>query len=543
MKKLLSVLLCAAMLAAMLVVSASAVTSTVTDDTWSSLDIKALFTENATTGEIYSDLAEDFYDDEWYRETLPDEYGLEEQVLCTNQTRGFAISPDGKFAFLGNLNGGTGFRGCAMFNLYTGKITDVYYKYDGNEANCNFGVGPFSYPKGIAVDDRGYVYVGFAFSNNYNVVKLGVAQADYEKETMTEVSCVDLCNFGTIGDTNGTRVGTNGVNVVHVGEKYYCYAVLNYVYDAVVCFDVTDPANPVLNKDFGKEGYLEFSAADCTVLPEGLKIDEAYNFAVDTDGSVYVCARFLNDAGEKSFGVMQINPNGTELQRTYMFETSDTAYSICIYGSYLIVGSKKAVNGIYVLDSGSFDLVKQVKLSEDYNKSITYVTVVNDILYIDHETDANECPDNTILVAPLTEKAAVMLEYQAAVINDPDHKMGDDDTDADTTAPDDGTGEVTTAPAGDVTTAADVSTADDVSTAVTTAAGTDADTTKAPAGTDADTTAAGTDKSEGSTAVTTAADTEKSGSGCGSVITSGAAILAVLTAFAGAAFVKRNKND
>ena len=59
------------------------------------------------------------------------------------------------------------------------------------------------------------------------------------------------------------RSGINGVEVAKIGDKYYCYVMTNYAYDALYCFDVTNPSKPVLNTDFGTNGYINFSDDQC----------------------------------------------------------------------------------------------------------------------------------------------------------------------------------------------------------------------------------------------------------------------------------------
>ena len=54
----------------------------------------------------------------------------------------------------------------------------------------------------------------------------------------------------------------------------------NYAYDALYCFDVTNPSKPVLNTDFGTNGYINFSDDQCPVRTADSMLDDGYYLAV-----------------------------------------------------------------------------------------------------------------------------------------------------------------------------------------------------------------------------------------------------------------------
>jgi hypothetical protein len=400
-----------------------------------------------------------------------------------------------------------------MMDLSTGSITDVYYYYE--EENVDATATRFSFAKGIAADDRGYVYVGFACSSNYNVVNLGIAQANDTEKTLDEVALVTVYEWGKPGDAGGIQIGVNGVAVQQVGDKYYCYCMVNYAYDALVCYDVTDPANPVLNTEFGTGGAIIFSDDDCPVYPTGTKLNDGNFLDVDADGTIWLCAKFENG----KYGVMKIAPDGSACADS--FETATAAFSISHAGGYLIVGDKNG-QSLDVYDDSSFEKVGSIKFdSETYGTCFSMVQVIDDILIVD-DADNNEADRyNAILVAPLTAEAEVKLSEMVAALNGETPSSGEG-------------GEAETDPAGSeenpegVTTAEPSTEAPDVSGEEETTVATEATAAEDDSATQASTEQA-TEAATGST-------------GCASVVGGLSVVLALSVAACGVA-VKKKKED
>ena len=417
MKKIIPILLCLSMLltVGIATIPSSALSDSVSDSTWSEIELKALVYQEGEY--FFSELNSDYenYDGIW--KEVP-EMGGEELQYCQWSMRGFSVTPDGKYALMGHLNGTT-FRGCALFDFATGTVTDVYYRHD-SEQDQNIDVGPFSHAKGIAADDRGNVYCGFAFSTNYNLVSLGIAHINDETKTFEELWEGPVYQFGDKpGDTNGLHVGVNGVEVAKVGEKYYCYLMLNYDYDALYCYDVTDPSKPVLNKDFGTNGCIIFSEDDCQVVGEAGKLDEGYYMAVDSDGVIWLCVKF--DNGSK--GLMKIAPDGSACAASYL---NDNAYSICHAGKYILLGSKSGTV-IKVYNDDDMSEIATVKYEEPYGICIVRIQVVDDILFVADGQESDTGLRNAILVAGLTADAQAKVDSMAKALS------GDSDSDEATT--------------------------------------------------------------------------------------------------------------
>ena len=379
MKRFFAVLLCAVMLLTVSVAGASAASVD-----WSSVELQALYIQSG--GDIFSDLNEDYFE-YWWEDEVPE---LENWFqACTVNMRGFAMSADGRYLYMGQLNGGTGVRGVVVYDTEKCMVTDLYYRYDGD---AGLAGSPFSYAKGIAADDRGYVYVGFAFSKNYNVVNLGIAQQQ-EDGTLEEVSLEPIFEFGDAGDEGGIKVGVNGVDVAKVGDKYYCYTMINYDYDALYCFDVTDPENPKLNKDFGTNGCIIFSEPSNTVAGSGFTLKEGQYMDVDDDGTVWLVV----NANEGTDGIMKIASDGSACVEVIELKG---IYSVEHEGEYLLCGMKDG-SAVVVLDDTSYETVATVPLTAEYGDRVVRMLVIRDVLFV---ADAgNDTTDfNAVHAAPLS---------------------------------------------------------------------------------------------------------------------------------------------
>ncbi len=295
--------------------------------------------------------------------------------------RGAAISPDGRYAFAGYLHGGAG-AVIYMIDLKDGgKVTDSRIYRDA------YG---YAQPKGLSTDDRGNLYVGLTFSNNFNLVSFDVQKIDKERTCLEPVTQqpVTVCEAGTPGDTEGTHMGINGVCAVRVGEKYYLYVAVSYRVDRLYRFDVTDPYRPTEDLSFGTNGYLDFQAPGTTAISDRgntVSLEEAYYIDAAADGSVYLCAKIKG--GTLPCGILKISPEG----KTESVTEAADAYAIAICGSYAIVTAKNpAQSGV---------MATVLHLSDGYTQTasfpapqecgaISYVTVKNDVLYlVDSGTD------------------------------------------------------------------------------------------------------------------------------------------------------------
>ena len=397
MKRIFVFLLVMAMLLSVCAAGTSAISVNVDASTWSTVELQPLYVQNGA--DIYSELNTDYYEYWWEDEVPESDNWLQ---ACTINMRGFAMSPDGRYMYMGTLNGGTGVRGAVVFDTQKAMVTDLYYHYDGDDVGLSGS--PYSYAKGIAADDRGYVYVGFAFSKNYNVVNLGIAQQK-DDGTLEEVAFEAAFEFGNPGDEGGIKVGVNGVDVAKVGDKYYCYLMINYDYDALYCFDVTDPTSPKLNKEFGTNGVIEFSEPSNTVAGSGFTLKEGQYLDVDDDGTIWLVVN-ANEGGD---GVMKIAPDGSACAEVIPM---NGIYSVEHVGAFLLCGMKDG-SAVVVLDDSSYETIATVALPADYGDRVTRMHVINDVLFVcDAGNDSNML--NAVHAAPLSAEGQEFFDQLVA---------------------------------------------------------------------------------------------------------------------------------
>lgn len=302
--------------------------------------------------------------------------------------RGMAISQDGKYMFGGFLNP-NGSSSIEMFETATGKVVSgiQYIQPENNKS---------SYPKGLATDDRGYLYAGLAYNPNNTQADLAVySYADGLK----------LVSHTTVKATSSDiKTGVNGVAVEKVNGTYYAYVVVNYDVDYLIRVNVNDPANPVLDSAFGEGGVIDLQK-------EPYSLKEANYLDVDTDGTIYLAC---NSSTEQKVIVLSSDGNMILGQISH-----PTAYGVALWGDYILVTTQKTGN-IGVYNKYSYQPVGTFAISTDNvvlpitrddillnvgASSICNVAVINDILFLgDQAGDANTC--DQIFAVGLTDAAA-----------------------------------------------------------------------------------------------------------------------------------------
>lgn len=232
--------------------------------------------------------------------------------------RGFTASADGNYLYGGFIKGAP--RGVYKIDAQTGE--DIWYYQDQGYSQPGFC-------KGVAVDDRGYVYVGVTTWEQEGEVQLAVL----EDETGEELSLTPISAIG--------KVGTNGVAVRKDGDKYLLYLITNYNVNTVRCYDVTDVSTPVLYQGFGMDGVMDIPALTKSDMAEGTAL------AFAGDGSFYMTANLGN--GSKGDSVLHISGDGKKiLQQTALNE----AYGLDLYGSYLFVSTYlEGTSSVHVLSA------------------------------------------------------------------------------------------------------------------------------------------------------------------------------------------------
>ena len=303
------------------------------------------------------------------------------------EMRGFTASLDGKYVYGGFLQGG---RYTVRFDVENGLEQAGSYKPAHNVAG---DAADNEYCKGLATDDRGYLYVGVTHAN----------------KGFTTVAVVDgdMNELGYMTETySASKTGINGVAAHKTADgKYLLYAVTCYDVDGVHCYDVTDPTDIKLYEDFGNGGVMDYA-----VTGENNK-DPSY-IAVDADGYVYLTYLKNGSAFSKGSHVAKISPDGKELVAEVAVRE---AYGICEAGDYVFVATFDGPSScVHVLNKTDLSEVTSLKWDDQFS-NLSGVAYGGGTLFVgDHG-------DNSVAGRFLKADVALTLpEIETETETDPD---------------------------------------------------------------------------------------------------------------------------
>ena len=342
------------------------------------------------------------------------------------QMRGMAISHDAKYSFGGYLNP-AGSSAIEMFDNATGKVVGGYQKVQTD--------GGISYPKGLATDDRGYLYAALAPYPNYGTADLAVIKYDETDATtgfLKEIAYVNICKTG-----EKIKTGVNGITVEKVNGVYYAYVVVNYDVDYLYRFDITIPTDPVIDTTFGDNGFINLQAEPYN-LSEGNYLD------VDEDGTIYLG---VTDPSKNNH-LMVLSENGKTVINTV---AQTKAYGVAVYNNYVFVSSQNSGN-ICVYDKSTLALIKEISVSTEnivlpidasyqlvFNfglNSLCNLSVKDDILFLGDQGSGQAGFDQILAVGLTTEAAAKVASWASAIEA---NLKPEETTAADTTKPEETT--------------------------------------------------------------------------------------------------------
>ncbi len=315
------------------------------------------------------------------------------------QMRGMAISQDGKYAFGGYLNP-SGSSAIEMTELATGKaVAGIQFIQPENSKS--------SYPKGLATDDRGYLYAGLAY--NPNNTRADLATYSFADGKLTQVG------YGNVIMTDAnTKTGINGVTVEKVNGTYYAYVVVNYDVDYLVRLNVNDPANPVVDTAFGNNGMVDLKL-------DPFNVSDANYLDVDTDGTIYLACNA--SSGKK---VIVISSDGSLVLNEVVH---DTAYGVALWGNYLLITTQNTGKvGFY--DKATLAPVAQIEVTVDNIvlpidrddillntgvNSFCNVAVVGDILFLGDQGSGASGLDQIFAAGLTADAAAKVATYSKGI--------------------------------------------------------------------------------------------------------------------------------
>ncbi len=313
--------------------------------------------------------------------------------------RGMAISQDGKYAFGGFLNP-NGSSAIEMTEIATGKVV-AGFQYIQPENSKS------SYPKGLATDDRGYLYAALAW--NPNNTRADIATFTYADNTIKQIGYANI-----VTTSESVKTGVNGITVEKINGSYYAYVVVNYDVDYLARFNVDDPANPVLDASFGNGGLIDLQK-------EPYNLKEANYLDIDTDGTIYLACN-----GQSDKKVLVLSSDGSLILNELVH---DTAYGVALWNDYLFVTTQKTGKvGIYDktllspianIEITTENIVLPINLDDILINagvsSLCNVAVINDILFLGDQADNQNGLDQIFAVGLTTEASAVVDTYAKSI--------------------------------------------------------------------------------------------------------------------------------
>ncbi len=274
--------------------------------------------------------------------------------------RSMSVDPEGKYAYCGQIN-----------------ASGIVHKIDltTGENLWRFEADNGWAPKLVAADDRGNVFVGLTNpdgkdARNYIAVLDAETGEMRTAEPMTFTYPANPCSF-------------NGGNVFEKNGNYYLYTSANYGEAYILCFDVTDINDIVLNADFGENGICDVVKV-CGVPVSDYGVE---GVSIDKDGSLWACVNFKGSG--KGDALAHISADGKKMLGACKDDALVAAFSCCPVGDDLIavVNYNAANSSMTLVDKASLT-VKETGLLKYANvDNYTVVNYVNGEFYIANQAN------------------------------------------------------------------------------------------------------------------------------------------------------------
>ncbi len=331
---------------------------------------------------------------------IEDAYGL----------RGFTVSTDGKNMYLGYLHSMSPDPGhVARYDTVTLEKTGEFIPRVNDEtpvgsSNC--------YPKGLAVDNRGFLFVGVTH-----------AETEY-----CSIYCVgnNFVEISHIVEALGDVTGINGITTQKFGDRILLYVLTCYRKDTIRCYDVTDPRNMKLYDGFGNGGVVDYNELT------GSEKDAGY-IAVDLDGNVYITCLLEDSDLRKGSHVLKLSPDGKTIVASTKIKE---AYGLSFAGDYLFVSEyNDEKSAVHILNKEDLSEVKTLKLAgNDY--PLTGTGFGGNYLYV--ASQGSESPDDSGEIFRTTVELPLTRDPRETEKMDPGDYEVPLPTEAPTEAPDNG---------------------------------------------------------------------------------------------------------
>lgn len=275
--------------------------------------------------------------------------------------RAMAIDPDGEFAYCGQINAS------GIVHKVDLKTGETLWTFEADNGWC---------PKLVAADDRGNVFLGLTNPD-------GAQKVNYLAVLNAETGEMQTPELLTFTFPNGLACSFNGGTVAKVGDKYLLFSSANYGAALILCFDVTEPTDPVLYEGFGENGIADVVKV-CGVKAGSYGVE---GVSVDTDGSVWAAVNFGGSG--KGDGLAHISADGKKMLASCKDPALRAAFNCCVVGDkYVAVCSYDAGASCVTLVNKADMTVKATGLLK-YENADNYCSVlyVNGEFYIANQSN------------------------------------------------------------------------------------------------------------------------------------------------------------
>ncbi len=212
--------------------------------------------------------------------------GTRDGISQPRSLRGLALSRDGGTVYCGFIQGTTS---AALRQITSAPIAGVITNHSPLiQAQASI----LKQAKGVATDDRGYVYATLNPFVSSTVLHFGI----YSSDLATRVA---------LATSNGPGASQlSGISVQKLGGLYYAYVAHNRGAATIERWNVTNVAAPVLDTTWANTGVLDLAAYAVGAYCNGLE--------AAADGTLYAAGGVEDDTlGDALF---KIAPDGSRIQ-------------------------------------------------------------------------------------------------------------------------------------------------------------------------------------------------------------------------------------
>jgi hypothetical protein len=135
-----------------------------------------------------------------------------------------------------------------------------------------------------------------------------------------------------MASSDGSKGQLGGIAVEDDSGTYYAYVTANKGSDVIARYNVTNPANPVLDTSWANDGVLDVAHAFGLSTSNG---NVALNgLAIGSDGTLYVAASAINPNVNYGDSLLKISANGSSLLENVAVTG---AMGVALYGDNVYV--------------------------------------------------------------------------------------------------------------------------------------------------------------------------------------------------------------